>query len=276
MPQDARTLGSLAVQLASEGRWREALQAAHACLRMAEPDSVLYLWALHMLACTYVDAGLPRRARPYARAYLRQAAAHPQLEPYTPYVVRAMGHIAYQERRFHDAFRWFRKAHTLFCRLENSVQAVVTSHNMAWALIRAGRPQRARAVLSPREAFPVELAYLFDGAMAGVLIAEGRLNDAIQFGRAALSAPGRRTHDFVDAAEVALLLASAYQRLQQDGAASALISYAAGFAALQEWELLDILLLSERAGGGDPPERAASSRGSANLLHRGCFTTGVA
>lgn len=275
MPQDARTLGNRSVQLAAEGRWQEALRAAHACLRLAEPGSVLYLWALHMLACTYVDAGLPQRARPYAQAYLRQAAGNPQLESYTPFVVRAMGHVAYQERRFLSAFRWYAKAHALFCRQGNPVQAAVTSHNMAWALVRAGRPHRARAVLAPRNAFPAELAYLFDGAMAGILAAEGRLSEAIQLGREALSAAGRRAHDFVDAAEVALLLAHAYRRLREQGTASALTSRAAEFAALQGWEFVDVLLLNERAEGGELPH-AASSRGSADLHHRGCFTTGLA
>ena len=275
MPQDARILGTLSVQLAAEGRWQDALDTAHACLRLAEPGSVLYLWALHMLACTYVDAGLPQRARPYAQAYLRQAAGNPQLASYTPFVVRAMGHIAYQEHRFLSAFRWYKKAHALFCRQGDHVQAAVTSHNMAWALTRAGRPHRAREVLAPRHAFPAELAYLFDGAMAAILAAEGRLSDTIQRGHEALSAAGRRAHDLVDAAEVALFLARAYWRLREHGAASAWISRAAEFAALQGWRFVDVLHLNERAGGGEVPH-AASPRGSANLHHRGCFTTGIA
>lgn len=276
LPQDARTLADLSVELAAQGRWQEALEAAHACHRLAEPGSVLYHWALHMLASTYVDAGMPHRARPYAAAYLRQAAAHPQLEPYTPYVVRAMGHVAYQERRFISAFTWFSKARALFFRQGDLAQAAVSTQAMALALVRAGRPQQARAVLADRNFFPVDRVYLFDSAMAAILAAEGRYQDALTFGRAALQAIGRQSLDFVDAAEVALVLADALRRLNQAEEASALLKHAAAFAALQGWEIESLLRLNERAGGGDPPEPAASSRGSANLRHRGCFTTGVA
>jgi len=277
LTQDARTLGNLSVQLAAQGRWREALEAAHACLDLAEPGSVLYLWALHMLACTYVDAGMPHRARPYALAYLSQAAGNPQLEPYTPYVVRAMGHIAFQERRFLSAFRWFSHAHALFSAKGDFAQAAVSSQAMALALVRAGRPRQARAALEDRSLFPADRAYLFDSAMAAILAAECRYEDALVFGRAALQAIGRRQSlDLVDAAEVALVLADALRHLNQVDEASAMLYHAAAFAALQGWKLESLLRLNERAGGGDPLEPAAPSRGSANLRHRGCFTTGIA
>lgn len=276
MPQDARTHANLSVQFAAEGRWTEALHEAHVCHRLAEPGSVLALWALHMLACTYVDAGLPRQARPYAVAYLRQAYAYPKLEKYTPYVVRAMGHVAYQERRFKSALLWFTCAKTLFSKRGDALQAAVSSHNMAWAFVRAGHPRMARLVLADREEFTVDLAYLHDSAMSAILGEEGQHEEAIMYGRSALATLGRRSHDFVDAAEVALVLSRAHRHLRQNHEASALLIHAADFAALQGWSLSSVLTLSERAGGGDSPDTAASTRGSANLLHRGCYTSGLA
>lgn len=276
LTQDARTLGNLSVQLAAEGRWQEALQAAHACLRLAEPGSVLYLWVLHMLACTYVDAGLPHRARPYARAYLRQAATHPQLEPYTPYVVRAMGHIAHQERRLSAAMAWLHRAERLFTARGDWEQAERTAITLAWVLIRLRRPEAALQALScyKNEGTP---EYLRQGALAAIAYLQGHYEEAVVLGKQALDGKSRLAHDLVDAAEISLVIAQALRALGATSEASAYIEHAARFAALQEREIAVLLiLLNHGAEGGDPSDSAAVARGSANLRHRGCFCTGVA
>ena len=275
MPQDARTLGNLSVQLAAQGRWREALEAAHACLDLAEPGSVLYLWAIHMLACTYVDAGMPHRARPYALAYLSQAAGNPQLGPYTPYVVRAMGHIAYRERRFAAAMVWLLRAERLFVARGDREQAERTAITLAWVLIRLRQPEAALQALS-RHRSESTPEHLRQGALSAIAYLQGRYEEAIALGRQALDGQSRFAHDLVDAAEVSLVIAHALRAIGAMDEASAYVERAAHLAALQGWETVVLLLLNHGAGGGDPSDSAADARGSANLRHRGCFCTGVA
>ncbi|MFZ5825810.1 MAG: tetratricopeptide repeat protein [Bacillota bacterium] len=277
MQEQARYHAKLAVQLADEGQWSAALEHAHACRDLALAGSSLSVWALHALACIYADAGRSGRAQRYARAYLAQVSDHPSLERFTPFVLHAMGSAYYQVGRWPASFHWFNRALVEFARLGYTGKVQVTSVNLAWTLIRMGRPAAAQAILPSRDLFPADLAYTHDGAQAAILAAGGQYQVAVELGRLGLSALSRRSCDFAEAAEVALVVARALRSLGENSEASAYIRTAAELCALQRWDAVVRLLLSERAGGGElPNEPAASSRGSADLHHLGCFSTGVA
>lgn len=275
MSQDARHHANLSVELAAAGRWSEALSEAHACYRLAPAGSTLSVWALHQLAVLYVDSGVPGKAEAFARAYLQQADQHPKLESFTPYVVQVLGVAAYQRGRYQTAFSWLLKASALFARQGNHARVAAVSSQLVWTLVRLDRASQAREWLVPRRQFPENRAYLYDGAMAAILYAEGKYEEAVQAGREALNAPSRQAYDFANAAGVAIVVARSLARLGDKVSSSALLDHAAELHALQEWATFVRSLLNGRARGGDPSD-SATSHGSRDLHDRGCFTTGVA
>lgn len=269
--EQIRHSAALAVAAAQEGRWQDAFDHAHTCLRLSPQGSYLRAWALHMLACTYVDASRPQLAEVFARAYLKAVHGIPEAARFTPYVYRVLGSAAYQRRQFRVAVPYYRRALGLFMAAGSEEQLHRARLNLAWALIRAGQLPEASSLLL---AMPAR-DHLWAGAQAALLGAQGRHEEAITVAREALQG-ARLSHDFVDAAEVALIVAQALSASGDGRAASALTTRAAEFAARQDMSAAALLLLSDRAGGGELLYvRAASARGSADLRDRGCFTTGV-
>jgi hypothetical protein len=273
--EQIRQHASLAVSCATAGEWQEALRHAHACRDLASAGSLWHVWALHMLACTYVDAGRPQLAAVFARAFFRLQPGVPQLARFVPFVIRALSHVAYQQRRFLVAVHLRRRAQAMFEAAGNAEQANRTALNVAWAYARAGRAEAARQALPP--SVPAAMEHLLAGAQAAIMAAEERWTEAAEAGAAALQG-ARLADDFADAAEVCLIVSEASRRLNPSAdQALAFLHTAATFAARQDRTLHSLQVLSQRAGGGEPLYvHAATARGSADLHHCGCYSTGVA
>jgi tetratricopeptide (TPR) repeat protein len=213
--------------------------------------------------------GRSKRATGYALAYLSLKDKLPRM---TPFVLRAMGDVAYSERRYLDAASWYFKALNAFRFLGDDEQVVRSQLNLAWSYARAGRASDAAKHLP--ESVPASLEYLRLGANAIVAHAQGDWRAVITYGEAASRCP-RPSHDLVDAAEACLLVAEAHQRLGDTTSAFTFLHNAAEFAARQARDASALLVLTLRAKGGDSPEQSASC-GSGGYHPDACFTTGCA
>ncbi|BAD40003.1 tetratricopeptide repeat protein [Symbiobacterium thermophilum] len=259
--EDVHVHAELAHVLQQEGRWAEALHHARRVVALAPRGSVLHLWGYAKAATIAADMGRGQLAHRFATVYLALARGASGVEQYTPWVQQAMGIACYQRGRFQEAIAWYRRAVQGFARCGLTEQVAVASSMLAFNLARIGRPQRARACLADRSEFPESRSYLYDSAMTAIHMAEGDHELAVSSGRRALTASGRRSFDFADAAAVALLVSRALRALGARREATAFILSAARFAVRQRWEVLAPLLPNRGQRGGDMAREAAVSRG---------------
>lgn len=267
----ARIHASLTTACFVAGDWIGALHHAHECRQSAPVGGTLYTWTLHKLAALSVDMGRYADARRFGLAYLKGASKHPELQMYTPWVIRDLSHVAYHERRFAQAATLRLRALSLFTDQGNSEEAARTAINAAWAFARSGKPASARFVLPA--SVPVSLKPLLAGAVVAILFAEKRWEEALQEAEGALSGL-RALHDYAAAAEVSLLLAIAARHIGQQVQSEWFSDLAALFATRQDREAHSLLLLNHRVRGGDFVEEAAPLVGGG--LHVGCsLTAGV-
>lgn len=254
--------------------WQVALRHAHACLQLAPAGDLLHTWALQKVSSLAVDMGRHQEAKRHALAYLKAAHAHPKLTVITPYVIRDLGHVAYQNRQFKAAACYWRRALALFQTIGNTDETTRTAITLAWAYVRSGKSGLAQAVLPT--AVPAHMEHLRLGAEAAILAADGHWTEAFTAGTRALQG-ARAAHDYADAAEVCLILSKAFQRLGAGNQALDFLHTAAKFAARQDRDAYALLTLSNRAGGGDFPRvHAAAPCGAGGLHLDACYTTGVA
>jgi tetratricopeptide (TPR) repeat protein len=251
---------------------RQSLAHVRLGLSLSTPGSLDHAWALGKLATLLVDMGRQDQVGPYAVAYLKIARAHPKLAVFTPYVHRALGKVAYNDRKFREAIPHHLKALAMFSAQGAEDQTARSMLNLVWSLARAGRPGNARTYLPA--SVPAHMEHLRNGAEAAILASEGRWTEAQTAGRLALRG-ARLAYDNADAAEVCLILAQAAARLGSVSDAFAYIREAASFAARQDQSLLALAVLSLRAEGGETPYAAASC-GSGGWHPDARFTTGLA
>lgn len=270
----AQQHATLAISAAASRQWPEAVKQAERCRDVSPAGTLWHVWALHMLACTYADMGKPGLTKRFAQSFLRQVHQIPKLARFTPFVLRALHQVAYQERRFDLAAHYAQRALVLFAAAGDSDQATRTALNVVWSHARAGRPDAARRALP--NAAPDSMIHLVQGAKAAIFAAENRWGEALEAGYAAIKG-ARLAHDNADAAEVLLIMVEAGRKSGASVENLAFLHNAAKFAARQARSLYSLQVLSQRAGGGELLHvRAATARGSADLHDLGCFTTGVA
>jgi tetratricopeptide (TPR) repeat protein len=253
--------------------WRAALAHAHGGREHSVAGTMVHTWALQKLSSILVDMGRPAEAHRYATAYLKVAHLHPVLEFATPYAVRDLGHVAYQQRRFRAALHYFGQAFNLFAALGNIEEASrTTCTNLVWANLHLGRVDEAK--VHADSGISEELEYLRFGALAALSYAEGKYAMALRYGSLALESR-REGFDFVDAAEVCLIMAKASRALGAVSESRSYITEARNFASYQAQDLRVLITLTLTQAGGEF-QYEESARGSSDPRHRGCLTTGIA
>lgn len=253
--------------------WQVAIHHARMGLHYAEPGSVRSVFLLHNLAGLLLLTGRLVEAKRLAQQFLEGARHRDKLQPFVPLTLRDLALIAYYERRWDVAVRYASQAAAGHLAAGQTKDAFRAQILVCWCHIRSGRYRRAKLAL-PSEV-PAEWSYLLDGVVAALHAAEGRLTEAQLVGRRALSAVRVGT-DSVDAAEVALVLAAVARKQQNPREAHNLVREADNYAALQDWNAYTLLVLSKRAGGGDPSDSSYASRSGNLRLNDACYTTGIA
>lgn len=248
--------------------WRTALSLAQMYHSHTEPDSILRLKALALLALVSVDMGRTSQAKTYARRFLNSPGCH-ELPQY-PWVIRVLGFVHYQNRQFARSISPRLQALHMFQAAGNDHEATRTAIGLAWSYARCGKFAKALEALPQTD--DSAYVHLIDGVLAFIYASTGKPQEAILRGKLSLAA-SRESFDYADAAEVALALAIAYRQLGM--ASSQWLSNATLYAARQSREVSALLLLSQRARGGDNPHEEAS-RGSGGYHPNSRFTTGVA
>lgn len=251
--------------------WRSALRHAHAAFDLFEPGTVQHVHMMQRLSSLAVDTRRLAEAKKFSTMFLRHAQAHASLTPYTPYVIRDQAQIAYIEHRFNDAVRLYRRAANLFAEVGNDEQANRTLTNVAWALIRAGRLDGAKDALSAHKA--TEGDYLRLGAEAVILAHEGRHDEALRVGRAAMRSE-RLPHDLAGLAELLIVLADVLRYEHANIESAIYLDAARKICARLGWAVTPILAQSEQRGGETLLVTAALSLGSGGLHLDASYSAG--
>jgi tetratricopeptide (TPR) repeat protein len=254
------------------GEWKLAISHTEQALSLSECGTYTHTWATQKLASLYVETGRMQESIPYAYDYLKNVKNHPSLSVLTPYVVRGISHVFYRQGKFALSATWRLRALQLFEELGNDAEVTRTRINLAWTYARAGNTGKAKSYL-PTEV-PSCMVHLLNGAKCVIASKERRWQDAQNYGTLALRG-ARLVHDYVDAAEVSLLVASAQRALGNCNDIPAYIRLAALFASRQDQSASALMVLTLREKGGDNRYEATAFCGSGGYHPDACFTTSV-
>jgi tetratricopeptide (TPR) repeat protein len=194
------------------------------------------------------------------------------LSALTPYVVRDISHVYYRQGKFSLSATWRLRALRLFEETGNTNEVIRTRLNIAWAYARAGDTAKATAFLP--SSVPDDMTHLLNGAKAVIAFAQRRWHDAKTYGLLALQG-ARLAHDFVDAAEVSLIISKALAELGSSSDAKDYIRLAALLANRQDTNADALMVLNLRSEGGEAPNEATVFCGSGGFHPDACFTPGV-
>lgn len=248
----------------SAADYETALTCARECNRLAPSGSALWLWSVQTLSSILIDLGRHKDAERHALAFL--AVDRGQASPYVAWVLRDLSHVAYRDRRFLAAANLRTKALNHFVTQGNTREVFRTTINLVWAYARAGKMDKAAALLP--DTAPDGLEYLWHGAYALVLMGLRRYEEALEQGYAALRA-GRAQYDYLDAAEVALILAAILRRRGSHSEASVFVKIANDYAVQQTHSAEAVHTLEFAQKGGELPDEAPARCGPAGHKHAG-------
>jgi hypothetical protein len=252
--------------------WRAALAHAHGGREHSVAGTMVHTWSLQKLSSILVDMGRPAEAYRYATAYLKVAHLHPVLSGLTPYVIRDLGYVAYQQKRFRAAVYYDTKARDMFVVAGNVAQADRTeAASLAWSTLRLGKVSEATEI-AHRITDP-SLEHFRLGILAAIACFEKRYTDALRYGSEALLMH-RVGFDLANAAEVCLAMAKAARILGSSSDSGRYHTEASGYAERQAQSVWVLITFTLAQVGGEF-QYEESARGSSNPLHRGCLTTGV-
>lgn len=253
--------------------WRKAYYHASAARECSTPGGLVHTWSLQKLSSILVDMGHPGQARWFAHAYLKAAPIHPDLERFTGYVLRDLGIASMREKDYRSAIKWYGRSLRQFAAVGNDGEAIRARLHLVWAYCMAGKPGLARLEMPP--GVPDHLLHFYYSAHAVLSAAEGHWKRAVGYVNLSLDHP-HPNYDQVDAADICLLASRAVRRHGVRADAFTYEQSSAVFAARQGYDLRMLLVLTSEQRGGEIPNATATRRGSADLHHRGCYTTGIA
>lgn len=251
--------------------WKASIRHAYECRRLASRGSTYHVWAAYQIAILSAGVGNVAIAERYARLFLDEAKYVDSLASFVPLALGVLGHIAYQNKRYHEAVR-LRRIALESALARGTVGDIVRMRlNLVWTFVRLGKPSQARQFVPINT--PSHMADLVDGAMAAIFYAEGDYASAVDAGSRALKAQ-RRADDYIDAAEVSLIVSASLRMLHRSDEAVVLHTQAALLSARQARDVSTLLVLNLRQNGGDKLNETASL-GSGGFHPDACLTTGI-